>query len=77
MPEAATVRLIGKANGVGLSRDFDLLAAALAAILRRYSASPRQRHRPDLSAHYIENVSPAIIDVYRTLIAERTRAPDA
>jgi glycosyltransferase involved in cell wall biosynthesis len=49
-------------------------AAALAAMLRRHSAAPHQRYRPDLSAHYIKNVSPAIIGVYSTLIAERARA---
>src|SRR5580658_10176307 len=44
------VRLIGKANGVGLSRDFDLLSAALAAagceVMRRpCERADRKRRR--------------------------------
>lgn len=46
-------------------------SAALAAILRRHAAGPRQRLAYDMTPHAIENVSRAIIDVYRTLIADR------
>jgi glycosyltransferase involved in cell wall biosynthesis len=45
--------------------------AALAEILRRRDSTPRQRVIPDLSPHFIENVNRTIMDVYRTLIAER------
>jgi glycosyltransferase involved in cell wall biosynthesis len=47
--------------------------AALAAILRRHASAPRQRLVPDLTPHFIENVNRTIIEVYRTLIAERKR----
>jgi glycosyltransferase involved in cell wall biosynthesis len=45
--------------------------AALASILRRQASAPRRKLAHDLSQHSIENVNRAIIDVYRTLRAER------
>src|ERR1035441_10048195 len=45
--------------------------AVLASILRRRATAPRQRLLPDLRPHFIENVNQTILDVYRTLIAER------
>src|SRR5580704_812852 len=46
------VRLIGKSNGVGLSRDFDLLSAALAAagceVVRRPCERPDRKRRRGL-----------------------------
>jgi glycosyltransferase involved in cell wall biosynthesis len=45
--------------------------AALASILRRQAAAPRQPLVRDLAPHFMENVNREIIDVYRTLIAER------
>ncbi len=45
--------------------------AALASILRIQASSPRQRRVPDLTRHFMENVNREIIEVYRTLIAER------
>ncbi|MGC1386808.1 MAG: glycosyltransferase [Steroidobacteraceae bacterium] len=45
--------------------------AALASILRRQISAPSRRLVPDLRPHFIENVSQTIMDVYRTLIAER------
>ncbi len=51
--------------------------AALAAILRRHAAARRQRLvRPDLTPHFIENVDRSIMEVYRTLLAERQRRLD-
>ncbi len=51
--------------------------AALAAILRRHAAARRQRLvPPDLTPHFIENVDRSIMEVYRTLLAERQRRPD-
>jgi glycosyltransferase involved in cell wall biosynthesis len=47
--------------------------AALASILRRRASAPCRRRVPDLRAHFIENVNQTIMDVYRTLIAERRR----
>jgi glycosyltransferase involved in cell wall biosynthesis len=51
--------------------------AALASILRRRAASPPQRLVPDLRRHFIENVNQTIMDVYRTLIAERRHRIDS
>ena|SRR5450631_14782 len=51
--------------------------AALASILRRRAASPPQRLVPDLRRHFIENVNQTIMDVYRTLIAERRQRIDS
>ena len=45
--------------------------AVLASILQRRATAPRQRLLPDLRPHFIENVNQTIMDVYRTLIAER------
>ena len=45
--------------------------AALAAILRRHAAAPRQRLARDLTPHFIENVNRTIVEVYDKLIAKR------
>jgi len=46
--------------------------AALAAILRRHAAARGPRPVPaDLTPHFIENVDRSIMEVYRTLIADR------
>jgi glycosyltransferase involved in cell wall biosynthesis len=49
--------------------------AALASILQRQASAPRRRLVPDLRPHFIENVNQTIMDVYRTLIAERRHRP--
>jgi glycosyltransferase involved in cell wall biosynthesis len=46
-------------------------AAALAELLRRRTSKPLQRVIPDLRPHFLENVHRTIMDVYRTLVAER------
>jgi glycosyltransferase involved in cell wall biosynthesis len=46
---------------------------ALAALLRRHAAAPRQRLARDLTPHFIENVNRTIIEVYNKLIAGRGR----
>ena len=39
--------------------------------LERCIASPPPRHRPDLSAHYIENANRAVVDFYRRVLDSR------
>src|SRR3984957_4458312 len=45
--------------------------AALAAMIRRHAAAPRQRFVHDLSPHFVQNVNRTIIEVYDRLIAAR------
>jgi glycosyltransferase involved in cell wall biosynthesis len=45
--------------------------AALASMLRDHASKTAQKLVHDLSPHYIENVNRAIIDFYRTVIAQR------
>lgn len=48
---------------------------ALANLLRTHLGRPRQRHRPDLSAHHVHHANAAMVDFYRRVLAHRGSPP--